>query len=193
MADPNKLLEAIKATKPMDLVNHPFSFAVGVGVANGLLAVARGKRIDVPTATALGIILGLGEAALVGLEPGHKLWSKETASVAWMSVLGVAVGVIPFVLFGKGEVGHGAPLAGRTVDAELHRQRAHAHFAIARDGFEVVERHDAVRTDAVQKRQGQGAAVGHDPAHHHRGTGDPRQPFIRETAGRVAPPASALL
>lgn len=118
MADAAKLLEAIKATKPMDLVNHPFSFAVGVGVANGLLAVARGKRIDVPTATALGVILGLGEAALVGLEPGHELWSKDTARVAWLSILGVGVGVLPFVLFGKGEVGHGAPLASAAVDAE---------------------------------------------------------------------------
>lgn len=111
MADPKKLLEAIKATKPMDLVNHPFSFAVGVGVANGLLAVARGKRVDGPTAAALGVILGLGEAALVGLEPGHSVWSKETAKVAWLSVLGVGVGVLPFVLFGKGEPTHGIPIA----------------------------------------------------------------------------------
>lgn len=112
--DPKSLLAAIKATKPMDLVNHPFSFAVGVGVANGLLAVARGKRIDLPTAAALGVILGLGEAALVGLEPGHKVWSKETGKVAWLSVLGVAVGVAPFVLLGTGEAGHGAPLAEKS-------------------------------------------------------------------------------
>ncbi len=111
MADPKSLLEAIKATKPMDLVHNPFAFAVGVGVANGLLAVARGKRIDAPTATALGIILGLGEAALVGLEPGNKLWSAETGKVAAWSVLGVAVGVVPFMLLGSGESSHGFPVA----------------------------------------------------------------------------------
>lgn len=111
MTDAKSVIAAIKATKPMDLVHHPFSFAVGVGLANGLLAVARGKSIDVPIATALGIILGIGEAALVGLEPGNKVWSKETGKVAIHSVLGVAVGVLPFVLFGKGEPGHGLPIA----------------------------------------------------------------------------------
>lgn len=118
MADPKSLLEAIKATKPMDLVHNPFAFAVGVGVANGLLAVARGKRIDIPTASALGVILGLGEAALVGLEPGNKVWSKETGKVALWSVLGVAAGVAPFLLFSGEEAGRGIPVAEGTKVAE---------------------------------------------------------------------------
>jgi hypothetical protein len=111
MADAKSIIAAIKATKPMDLVHNPFAFAVGVGVANGLLAVARNKRIDLPTASALGVILGLGEAALVGLEPGNKVWSKETGKVALWSVLGVAVGVAPFMLFGGEGSAHAIPVA----------------------------------------------------------------------------------
>lgn len=86
------------------LVDHPFSFAVGVGVANGLLAVGRGKKIDVPTALTLSAILGLGEAALVMYEPAHERTHSLTA-IGVHSVLGVLAGVLPFVTFG--EVHHG--------------------------------------------------------------------------------------
>lgn len=78
------------------LVDHPFSFAIGVGVANGLLAVGRGKSIDKPTAITLSLILGLGEMALVAFEPESERTHSLTAIALW-SVAGVAVGVMPFI------------------------------------------------------------------------------------------------
>ncbi len=81
------------------LLDHPFSFAVGVGAANGLLAVGRGKKIDVPTALTLSVILGLGEAALVMYEPEHERTHSLTA-IGVHSVFGVLAGVLPFVTFG---------------------------------------------------------------------------------------------
>lgn len=79
-----------------DLVNHPFSFAIGVGVANGLLAVGRGKNIDLPTAITLSTILGLGEMALVVYEPESER-TRSLASIGAWSVAGVMVGVMPFI------------------------------------------------------------------------------------------------
>lgn len=79
-----------------DLVNHPFSFAIGVGVANGLLAVGRGKNIDLPTAITLSTILGLGEMALVVYEPASER-TRSLASIGAWSVAGVMVGVMPFI------------------------------------------------------------------------------------------------
>lgn len=79
-----------------DLVNHPFSFAIGVGAANGLLAVGRGKSIDLPTALTLSTILGLGEMALVMYEPESERTNSLVAIALW-SVAGVMVGVMPFI------------------------------------------------------------------------------------------------
>jgi predicted MFS family arabinose efflux permease len=91
-----------------DLVNHPFSFAIGVGVANGLLAVGRGKSIDKPTAITLSLILGLGEMALVAFEPESERPMSLTAIGLW-SVAGVAVGVMPFIKEHKVLVPESAP------------------------------------------------------------------------------------
>lgn len=82
-----------------DLVDHPYTFAMGVGVANGLLAVGRGKKIDMPTALTLSVILGLGEMALVVYEPESERHYSLT-SVGIYSVLGVLTGVLPFVTRG---------------------------------------------------------------------------------------------
>ena len=79
-----------------DLLNHPYSFAVGIGVTNGLLAKARNKHIDPMTAVTLSLILGLGEAALVAREPTWQRKQSLTA-IAVYSVLGVLTGVWPFV------------------------------------------------------------------------------------------------
>lgn len=91
-----------------DLVNHPFSFAIGVGVANGLLAVGRGKSIDKPTAITLSLILGLGEMALVAFEPESERPMSLTAIGLW-SVAGVAVGVMPFIKEHKVLIPESAP------------------------------------------------------------------------------------
>ena len=97
-----------------DLVNHPYSFAVGVGVANGLLAVGRGKKIDMPTALTLSAILGLGEMALVMYEPESERTMSLTA-IGVYSVLGVLTGVLPFV----SKEGHGGavPIASKEPEA----------------------------------------------------------------------------
>lgn len=112
MADAASIIASIKATKPMDLIEHPFSFAVGIGLANGLLAKVRGKGIDVATGIALAAILGIGEAVIVALEkpdPTKKHYSP--ALVALYSVIGVGVGLAPFVTL-EGE-GGGLPIAER--------------------------------------------------------------------------------
>lgn len=79
------------------LLNHPFSFAVGVGLANGLLAFARQKKIDFKTAATLSVILGLGEAALVMYEPEEERGEHSLSSIAVLSVAGVMLGVAPFI------------------------------------------------------------------------------------------------
>lgn len=79
-----------------DLVNHPYSFAMGVGIANGFLAVGRGKKIDPPTAITLSIILGLGEMALVMREPESER-PMSLGAIGAFSILGVLTGVLPFV------------------------------------------------------------------------------------------------
>ena len=94
-----------------DLVNHPFSFAIGVGVANGLLAVGRGKNIDLPTALTLSTILGLGEMALVMYEPESER-TRSLASIGAWSVAGVMVGVMPFIRETHTVPGAAAPAGG---------------------------------------------------------------------------------
>lgn len=98
-----------------DLVGHPFSFAAGAGVANGLLAVARGKRIEPKTAVAFSVILGLGELALVMFEPPSERGPYSLNAIGWYSVLGVLAGVLPFVTWTPGEHGTttGVPIASR--------------------------------------------------------------------------------
>ena len=100
------------------LVHHPFSFAAGVGVANGLLAIGRGKKIDPKTAFTLAIILGLGETALVMYEPqehrGPYMSKMTLLTVGIHSMLGVMAGVLPFVTWGPiqhGEAAHSLPIA----------------------------------------------------------------------------------
>lgn len=122
MADTSSVLEAIRATKPMDLVNHPFTFAVGVGAANGLLAAVRGKRVDLPTGIALAAILGVGEAVINHFEP-HPPGAppkRSDLSVAIHSVLGVALGLAPFVFLMRGAEDHGGGIP--VAEAERARQ-----------------------------------------------------------------------
>jgi hypothetical protein len=95
------------------LVNHPFSFAVGIGVANGLLAVARGKKIDIPTALWLSAILGLGEMALEMYVPAEER-AHSLPAIGAHSVAGVLLGVLPFVTTEPGHHGGGLPIASRT-------------------------------------------------------------------------------
>lgn len=98
-----------------DLVNHPFSFAIGVGIANGLLAKARDKSIDPLTATTLAAVLGLGETALVMYEPKEvrgKFMSKMSLmEVGLWSCGGLLVGLLPFVTLKPAHHGAALPVA----------------------------------------------------------------------------------
>ena len=49
-------------------------------------------------------------------------------------------------------------------DAQHHRQRADAHPAVALDRLEVVQRHDAVRAEAVERRTATMCGRGQAPA-----------------------------
>lgn len=86
---------------PKTLLDHPFSFAMGVGLANGLLAKARDKQVDARVATTLAAILGLGETALVMYEPqserGPLMKDMTLMEIGVYSALGVLVGLIPFM------------------------------------------------------------------------------------------------
>jgi len=95
-----------------DLVNHPFSFAMGVGVANGLLAVGRNKKIDMPTALTLSAILGLGEMALVMYEPESER-SHSLQVIGVYSVLGVLAGLLPFITTVPQHGGASVPIASK--------------------------------------------------------------------------------
>ncbi len=98
------------------LVDHPFSFAAGVGVANGLLAVSRDKKIDVPTALTLSVILGLGETALVMYEPESER-PMGLGAIAAYSVLGVLLGVAPFIT-PNAHGAHSLPIATATPNGQ---------------------------------------------------------------------------
>ncbi len=71
------------------------------------------------------------------------------------------------------------------------RQRAHAHLPVALDGLEIVQRHDAVRAEAVERGHRHDGAM-RQAACHDGGAGEPGQPFVAGAARRVAQPAVQL-
>lgn len=100
------------------LVDHPFTFAAGVGLANGFLAIARNKKIDPKTAVTLAGVLGLGELALVMYEPqeerGPIMSKMSLTEIGFYSVVGVVAGVLPFITWKPvphGETAHPALVA----------------------------------------------------------------------------------
>lgn len=94
------------------LVDHPFSYAIGVGMANGLLAKSRDKKIDLKTAVTLGSIIGIGETALVMYEPQHErgeiMSQMSLMEVGLWSCAGLFVGLLPFITWGPVEHGEAA-------------------------------------------------------------------------------------
>lgn len=120
MASAASVIEAIKATKPLDLAkdvaNHPFAFALGVGLGNGFLAWARDKHIDLRTGLALTAILGVGETVIAAWEPGeHK---HTNSAVLAYSVLGVGIGLLPFLKWEWAVGGGGIPLAAASREGD---------------------------------------------------------------------------
>ena len=101
-----------------DIVSHPFSFAIGVGVANGCLSKVRGKQIDLKVAATLAAVIGVGEAALVMYEPqserGKFMSKMSLMEVGLGSIGGLFVGLIPFISLqpsAHGSGGHSLLLA----------------------------------------------------------------------------------
>jgi len=106
MTNTEALITQIKSIRPMDVVNHPFTFAVGVGLANGILARVRGKQVDVPTAVALALILGAGEAVIEHFDKSKPPEEKHSpAAVVLYSIAGVAAGLLPFITWETAEGG----------------------------------------------------------------------------------------
>jgi len=114
MTKSEQLILQIRSIKPMDVVNHPFVFAAGVGVANGILAKARGKQVDVPTAIALALILGGGEAVIEHFDKSKPDSEKHSPlMMILLSVAGVAVGLLPFMTWEQSGGARVLPIAER--------------------------------------------------------------------------------
>jgi len=96
---------------------HPGIFAGGVGLANGLLARARNKKIDPKTAITLASVLGIGELVLIAYEPPSERGAYSLTEVGVWSVFGVLAGLVPFISWNvePGELAHPALVA--SVDA----------------------------------------------------------------------------
>jgi len=88
LATPSTTLEALQA-----VAMHPAGFGVGVGIANGLLAEARGLPFTTKSAVITALVIGAGEAALAADLP-HTRSLVETAGY---SALGTLIGLWPFV------------------------------------------------------------------------------------------------
>ena len=76
-------------------------------------------------------------------------------------------------------------------NTELDGKGHEAHLAIAFDGFEIIERHDAMRTNAIEQGQGDNRVRGH-AMHHDGGARKPRQPFVANGNRAIAKPAIFL-
>ena len=86
---------------------------------------------------------------------------------------------------------HDAGEAGCVVGAHLHGQGEQPHAPVALHRLEIVERHDAVRTDRIEQCDHQDAPVRERGRHHGR-TGEPGQALVAERHRRVAPPPVLL-
>ena len=76
------------------LAAHPISFGVGVGVANGLLAEGRSLPLTLKSAGLSAVVIGVTEALIAAEVPkrDHSLYE-----IAGYSVLGIAIGLAPFI------------------------------------------------------------------------------------------------
>jgi len=75
---------------------------------------------------------------------------------------------------------------GRMFGAETHRQRADAPALVALDGFEIVQGHDAVRAQAVQRRDCNDPRRRRSSPGHDRRARDPGKSFVAHGARQVS-------
>lgn len=82
----------------LDIAQQPATFAIAVGVVNGVLAVARNKPVTPNAAYITAAVIAVGEVALVAELPPDKrpdLWRFGT-----VSFLGTLAGIAPFAEWG---------------------------------------------------------------------------------------------
>ena len=87
-------LEALQKVSA-DIVTHPSGFGVGVGIANGLLAEARGLPFNSRSAVITALVIGAGEAALAAELPANQ--RRPIVEIGLYSALGTLIGLWPFV------------------------------------------------------------------------------------------------
>jgi hypothetical protein len=79
-----------------EVVNHPTTFGVGVGVANAVIAKVRGKPLTARGTLLTVLVLGIGEAILAMDETPAERKGRKPALVGVLSGLGVLVGLAVF-------------------------------------------------------------------------------------------------
>jgi len=86
-----------------ELAAHPLVFAVGVGVANGVLAAVRDKPVSKQAAAITALVIAAGELALVFELPDEERPSMTEFAIFTMT--GTFLGLAPFVSWREGEPG----------------------------------------------------------------------------------------
>jgi hypothetical protein len=84
-----------------DIAANPAVFAMGVGVANGVLAAVRDKPISPSAAAITAAVIAAGEVALVYDVPLEE--RPNLVNLGLWSVVGTYVGLAPFVSWKPGE------------------------------------------------------------------------------------------
>jgi len=77
----------------------PMVFAIGIGIANGVLAAVRNKPVSQRAMYATAAVLAVGEAILLLDEPNRPPLGAFMAKTA----IGVGVGLAPFVSWKPGD------------------------------------------------------------------------------------------
>jgi len=94
MYDQNYDLQFVSPLR--EVATHPAIFGLGVGAANGFLAVARDKRLSVRATLATSAVLAVGEAILAMDETPEQRQGRPPMLVGALSGLGVLLGLAAF-------------------------------------------------------------------------------------------------
>lgn len=95
------LAQSTKPSVMAQVAADPMVFALGVGVANGVLAAVRNKPVSQMALYATVGVLTAGELILVAELPPHE--RPDMKMFALKTALGVFTGMAPFVAWEKGE------------------------------------------------------------------------------------------
>jgi hypothetical protein len=86
-----------------EIAAHPMTFAIGVGVANGVLAAVRDKPVSTKAAAITAAVIAAGELALVFELPDEE--RPNMTEFAIYTMTGTFLGLAPFVSWREGEPG----------------------------------------------------------------------------------------